>query len=141
MWPRTFELRLDAWANLRQQVQTQSAEAALTQINSWWARCPWRAYHLLWDDRAEWPDPWELLSDNIYCDVARGLGILYTISLLNHADLTDAELVLTNEGHNLVLVCQRKYILNWDTDAIVNTNRKLEIKQCLTQHQVQQKYN
>lgn len=141
MWPKTFELRLDAWASLRQQIQTQSAEAALTQINSWWFRCPWRAYHLHWDDRAEWPDPWELLSDNIYCDVARGLGILYTISLLNHADLTDAELVLTDEGHNLVLVCQRKYILNWDTDTIVNTNRKLEIKQCLTQHQVQQKYN
>lgn len=141
MWPRTFELRLDAWANLRQQLQALPAQQALTQINSWWFQTPWRAYHLHWDDQTDWPDPWELLSDNIYCDVARGLGILYTISLLNHADLTDAELVLTNEGHNLVLVCQRKYILNWDTDTIVNTNRKLEIKRCLTQHQVQQKYN
>jgi hypothetical protein len=141
MWPQTFELRLDAWANLRQQIQSLSAPQALTQINDWWFRTPWRAYHLHWDDQADWPDPWELLSDNIYCDVARGLGILYTISLLNHADLTDAELVLTNEGHNLVQVCQRKYILNWDKDTIVNTNRKLEIKRCLTQHQVQQKYN
>ena len=141
MWPRTFELRLDAWANLRQQLQALPAQQALTQINDWWFQTPWRAYHLHWDDQADWPDPWELLSDDIYCDVARGLGILYTISLLNHADLTDAELVLTDEGHNLVLVCQRKYILNWDTDTIVNTNRKLEIKRCLTQHQVQQKYN
>jgi hypothetical protein len=141
MWPRTFELRLDAWANLRQQLQALPAQQALTQINDWWFQTPWRAYHLHWDDQADWPDPWELLSDDIYCDVARGLGILYTISLLNHADLTDAELVLTDEGHNLVLVCQRKYILNWDTDTIVNTNRKLEIKRCLTQPQVQQKYN
>jgi hypothetical protein len=141
MWPRTFELRLDAWANLRQQLRALPAQQALTQINDWWFQTPWRAYHLHWDDQADWPDPWELLSDDIYCDVARGLGILYTISLLNHADLTDAELVLTDEGHNLVLVCQRKYILNWDTDTIVNTNRKLEIKRCLTQHQVQQKYN
>lgn len=141
MWPRTFELRLDAWANLRQQIQSLPPEQALTQINTWWFDCPWRPYHLHWDDQSDWPDPWQLLSDNIYCDVARGLGILYTISLLNHADLTDAELVLTQEGHNLVLVCQRKYILNWDTDTIVNTNHKLEIKRCLTQHQVQQKYN
>lgn len=141
MWPRTFELRLDAWASLRQQIQSLPAEQALTQINAWWFDCPWRPYHLHWDDLPDWPDPWELLSDNIYCDVARGLGILYTISLLNHADLADAELVLTDEGHNLVLACQRKYILNWDTDTIVNTNRKLEIKRCLTQHQVQQKYN
>jgi hypothetical protein len=33
-----------------------------------------------------WPDPWQLLSDDVYCEVARGLGILYTITLLDRAD-------------------------------------------------------
>jgi len=141
MWQKTFQLRLDAWANLRNQIQNQDAETALTTVNSWWFQCPWRAYHLHWDDQSTWPDPWELLSDNLFCDVARGLGILYTISLLDHPDLTDAELVLTAEGHNLVLVNKRKYILNWDPETIVNTNHKLEIKKCLTQIQVQNKYN
>ena len=141
MWPLTFEQRLHAWGVLRESVQHASLDQALAEINSWWFYAPWRAYHLHWDDQPKWPDPWELLSDNIYCDVARGLGILYTISLLDHADLTDAELVLTQQGHNLVLVGQRKYILNWDRDTIVNTNHELEIKQHLTQKQVQQKYN
>jgi hypothetical protein len=141
MWPNTFQLRLDAWADLRTQNQTRDIESALHDINRWWFQVPWRPYHLHWDDRDTWPDPWELLSDNLYCDVARALGMLYTISLLDHADLTDAELVLTETGHNLVLVSKRKYILNWDRDRIVNTNQKLEIKQCLTQRQVQDKYN
>lgn len=141
MWPKTFQLRLDAWASLRQQIQNESAEQALTTINQWWFQTPWRAYHLHWDDQETWPDPWELLSDNLYCDVARGLGIMYTISLLDHADLTDAELVLTDEGHNLVLVDKRKYILNWDAENIVNTNHNTRIKKILTQSQVQQKYN
>lgn len=141
MWPLTFEQRLHAWGVLRESVQHASLDQALAEINSWWFYAPWRAYHLHWDDQPKWPDPWELLSDNIYCDVARGLGILYTISLLDHADLTDAELILTQQGHNLVLVGQRKYILNWDRDTIVNTNHELEIKQHLTQKQVQQKYN
>lgn len=141
MWPKTFQLRLDAWANLRQQIQTDNAELALTKINSWWFHSPWRAYHLHWDDQLTWPDPWELLSDNLYCDVARGLGILYTISLLDHPALTDAELVFTDEGNNLVLVCKRKYILNWDPETIVNTNQDIKIKKILTQSQVQQKYN
>ena len=141
MWPKTFQLRLDAWANLRQQIQNDSAEQAMIAINQWWFQTPWRAYHLHWDDQETWPDPWELLSDNLYCDVARGLGILYTISLLDHPDLTDAELVLTDEGHNLVLVDKRKYILNWATENIVNTNHKLEIKKRLTQRQMQDKYN
>jgi hypothetical protein len=61
--------------------------------------------------------------------------------LLDREDLTDAELVLTDEGHNLVLVSKRKYILNWDAENILNTNHKLEIKKCLTQSQVQEKYN
>ena len=141
MWPRTFAERLSAWHQLRQQVQTADVESALQTINSWWFQTPWRAYHLHWDDLPTWPDPWQLLSDDMYCPLARGLGILYTISLLDHADLTDAELVLTSEGHNLVLVNKRKYILNWDPDSIVNTNHKLEIKRQLTQNQVQNKYN
>ena len=141
MWPKTFQLRLDSWATLRSQSRNLKPELALEAINAWWFQAPWRAYHLHWDDRDTWPDPWELLSDNLYCDVARGLGILYTISLLDHADLTDAELVLTSEGHNLVLVNKRKYILNWDQDIVVNTNQEIEIKQQLTQRQVQNKYN
>jgi len=141
MWPKTFQLRLDAWAHLRKQCQNQNAETVLTNINQWWFQTPWRAYHLHWDDQDVWPDPWQLLSDNLYCDVARGLGILYTISLLDHADLTDAELVLTDEGHNLVLVDKRKYILNWNEKNIVNTNHKLEIKQQLTQRWAQKKYS
>jgi hypothetical protein len=141
MWPKTFQLRLDSWATLRSQSRNLKPELALEAINAWWFQAPWRAYHLHWDDRDTWPDPWELLSDNLYCDVAKGLGILYTISLLDHADLTDAELVLTSEGHNLVLVNKRKYILNWDQDIVVNTNQEIEIKQQLTQRQVQNKYN
>ena len=141
MWPKTFQLRLDAWAHLRDQCQQIDPDTALKKINSWWCTAPWRAYHLHWDDQETWPDPWELLSDNLYCDVARGLGILYTISLLDHPDLADAELVLTTEGHNLVLVNKRKYILNWEPGTIVNTNHELEIKRQLTQSQVQNKYN
>jgi hypothetical protein len=141
MWQKTFSDRLEAWTTLRDQTQKLDPETVLKQINSWWFRAPWRAYHLHWDDQPTWPDPWQLLSDNLYCDVARGLGILYTISLLDREDLTDAELVLTDEGHNLVLVNKRKYILNWDAENIVNTNHKLEIKKCLTQSQVQKKYN
>ena len=140
MWPKTFQLRLDAWANLRTQAQSQDAETALTTINSWWFQCPWRAYHLHWDDQPTWPDPWELLSDNLFCDVARGLGILYTITLLEREDLMSAELVLTEQGHNLVRLTQTKYILNWERNIIVNTNLEVKVKRQLTQKQIQARY-
>ena len=140
MWPRDFSERLESWAQLRQQCQTLNPEPALIKINHWWFQTPWTAYHLHWDDQADWPDPWQLLDDNIFCEVARGLGILYTITLLERADITSAELVLTKTGHNLVLVDKSKYILNWDKSTIVNINPEATIVKKLTQLQVSEKY-
>jgi hypothetical protein len=140
MWPNTFEQRLDAWAWLRNQVQQLDTQSTLKYINTWWYNCPWRPYYLHWDDQPNWPNPWQLLSDNHYCDLARGLGILYTITLLDRADLVDATLVLTESGDNLVLVDKSKYILNWDKDTVVNTIQAVNIKKQLTQQQVKQQY-
>jgi len=141
MWPATFAGRLESWYSMRQQCQVLPVESVLENINSWWSQTPWQPYYLHWDDLADWPDPWTLLNDNVYCDLARALGILYTISLLDRADLTDADLVLTQDGHNLVLVDKSKYILNWNPDTIVNTNQEIQIKRHLSQSQIKQQYN
>ncbi len=138
MWPRTFDERLAGWMQLRQQAALADAESALIAINSWWFQTPWRAYHLHWDDQADWPDPWQLLSDNLYCPLARGLGILYTITLLDRPDLQDAVLVEVGSD-NLVLINREKYILNWDQDTIVNTSpRVLNSWHSVTQEQIKQ---
>jgi hypothetical protein len=140
MWPTAFANRLESWNRLRDQCYSGPLDSALVDINSWWFGVPWKPYYLHWDDQLNWPDPWQLLSDNHYCDVARGLGILYTITLLDRADLADATLVLTETGDNLVLVNKSKYILNWDRDTIVNTIQATNIKKQLTQQQVKQQY-
>lgn len=140
MWANNFTTRLTSWNQLREQAQLLPVEQALELINAWWFNVPWKPYYLHWDDQEIWPDPWQILSDNIYCDLARGLGILYTITLLDRADLTSATLVLTEQGDNLVLVENLKYILNWDRDTIVNTNQEVKIKQQLTQQAVKQQY-
>jgi hypothetical protein len=129
MWPQTFDARLASWTFLREQCQYLPVESALARINDWWFRAPWQPYYLHWDDQLSWPDPWQLLSDNVYCEVARGLGILYTITLLDRADMAPAHLVLTDAGHNLVLVTKEKYILNWNATTIVNTIQAGTIRQ------------
>lgn len=136
-----FESRLDSWNQLRNRVKHLPKQEALEAINSWWFSMPWTAYHLHWDDQSSWPDPWELLSDNIFCEVARGLGIMYTITLLDRADMMSAELVLTKEGYNLVLVDKSKYILNWDKTTIVNIIPEVnKVKKRLMYADVKQHY-
>ena len=139
MWPRDFSERLESWAQLRQQCQKLDSEPALIKINTWWFQTPWTAYHLHWDDQSEWPDPWQLLSDNQYCPVARGLGIMYTISMLDREDLQDAQMI-EYQSDNLVLVSQEKYILNWDPDQVVNISLgKSKPRRQVSQEQIKQK--
>ena len=141
MWASTFAGRLESWYGMRQKCHALSVESTLITINSWWCTTPWQPYYLHWDDQPAWPDPWQLLNDNVYCDLARALGILYTISLLDRADLTDATLVLTLDGHNLVVVDKSKYILNWSPDTVVNTSQAIKIRKQLSQSQIKQQYN
>ena len=136
MWPATFDNRLASWAQLRDHTHALPLEQALITINQWWFNSPWRPYYLHWDDVKTWPDPWQLLSDNVYCDLARGLGIVYTISMLDRGDMTPATLVLTEDGTNLVQVAKEKYILNWEADQIVNTFQEVKIKKQYQQEQI-----
>jgi hypothetical protein len=140
MWPATFDQRLLEWRQLRIECQSQTLDECLLTINHWWFRTPWAGHSLHWDDCPEWPDPWQLLSEDRFCSLARGLGMLYTICLLQRSDLGDAELVECNQD-NLVLVQNRKYILNWDPDEIVNIplesyNRRRRITQQHIQSQI-----
>jgi hypothetical protein len=121
MWHTQFERRLESWHDLRRQSCSQDPLTLLQNINSWWHQTPWCPYHLHWDDRDTWPDPWQLLSDNIYCDLARALGIMYTIVLTERTDLCNSSIIQT-ETANLVQVDQGKYILNWGRDIVLNTS-------------------
>ncbi len=138
MWPKTFSDRLRSWTDLRNRCQSSTMEDALVDINQWWFQTPWIPYHLHWDDRAQWPDPWQLLDDNLFCPLARGLGILYTISILNRPDMQDAVLTEVN-GDNLVQLCRGKYILNWDPEQIVNINlSRSKVRNSISQEQIKQ---
>jgi hypothetical protein len=126
MWHTTFSKRLEDWRNLRLECQGLPLDSALSKINQWWFGAPWSAYYLHWDDQLEWPNPWDLLNDNVYCDLAKSLGIMYTVMLIEHTDVVSCEIIDTNES-NLVSVNKEKYILNWDPIAIVNSLPEIKI--------------
>ena len=138
MWPKNFANRLESWNNLRLQAAAADLDSAAAMINSWWFKIPWKAYHLHWDDYEKWPDPWQLLSDDMYCPLARGLGILYTITMVDRPDLQDAVLAEV-DSDNLVLVNKKKYILNWDPEQMLNiTLGHFKPHHSITQEQIQQ---
>jgi len=119
MWCANYQDRLLQWADLREQCRGQGIEQALISINDWWLQSPWQPYYLHWDDSQTWPDPWDLLSDNVFCGLARALGIVYTIMLMEHKKIHEVSLIQTQDD-NLVQVNSGKYILNWTAGELLN---------------------
>lgn len=117
MWPVSFEERLQQWNKLREDVTSLPLTTQLQTINDWWFCAPMINRNLSWDSHRDWPGPWDLLAEDRWCDLARAVGIVYTINMID-VD-TDVMLTQCQEG-NLVLVEQGKYILNWAPGELLN---------------------
>jgi len=118
IWCHTFEDRLRAWHDLRQQISRTELDAALLMTNDWWWQAPMvtRSIDL---DVDLWPGPWELLAEAAFSDVARALAMSYTVLMAHRSDIQELDIIAV-AGDNLVRVNGGKYIVNWRPGSIVN---------------------
>jgi len=121
MWKTSYDERLADWYNLRQAVQQLNQHDQLLLINDWWYQSPVVPRVINWTQEDTWPNPWELLTNKGYCELARALGIVYTLMLLEQPLHSDLKIVFTGQD-NLVLVDGGKYILNWAPGEMLNTH-------------------
>lgn len=117
MWPQTFEERLQEWHALRSSLGSTLDHDNLLAINRWWFRAPIINQTLHVTAIETWPDPWSLLSQSGYCDLARSLGMIYTVAITYPTQRDRLVLYHTNQG-NLVVVDRGAYILNWYPTSI-----------------------
>ena len=66
-----------------------------------------------------------MIEENCYCDLAKCLGIVYTLHLSSHGKNLDFEIRVyknkkTRQLYNLVYLHQGKYVLNFIEGEIVN---------------------
>ena len=136
MWQNFWNLRvndrLTQWKDFRHQLDRLPLESAVVELNNMWSTAPFVNYNLDPSDPKSWPAPWELLAENYWCDVAKALGIAYTIYFSSHK-LTPIEIRVYYDykdktRHSLVWLDNGKYILNYWPYEIVNT-KQIEEKQ------------
>lgn len=111
-WPQQFEDRLREWNDLRQRCHGLPVQDCLLAVNDWWMQTPLSTQHIAWEDWDEWPSPWELLSDNTWCELTRSIGIVYTLGLLFREDIESVYVIDSNEGI-MVDVLSAKYFLGY----------------------------
>ena len=136
MWQNFWNLRVNdrlaEWKDFRHQLDRLPLESAVVELNNMWSTAPFVNYNLDPSDPNTWPDPWTLLAENYWCDVAKSLGIAYTIYFSSHK-LTPMEIRVYYDykdktRHCVAWLDNGKYILNYWPYEIVNT-KQIEEKQ------------
>lgn len=124
MWKLPPADRLEHWKRFRREIDSMTFEAALEQVAKFWNRAPFTPFYLEHDQPQNWPDPWTLIAENCYCDLAKALGIVYTLHLSNHKDHNISLRIYRRSGtfhqYNLVWINNGKYVLNLESEEVVN---------------------
>ena len=120
-----FEARLRSWYDLSKSLENADTETKCLEIDKWWQNAPLVNHHLHPFDVGNWPGPWDLINENTYCNVARGLGMIYTLLLTG---VTDVDFVTATDDNSedfvLVLVDNAKYVLNYWPNTVLSNNLK-----------------
>ncbi len=129
-----YEARLSDWYDLRVRLEDSSLEEKCVEIDKWWQKAPLVTHHLHILDSENWPDPWQLLVENTYDEVARALGMCYTLLLLGENNMEIAE--ATDETGNdvvIVLVDNAKYVMNYYPNMVLSiTSSDFKVKRIVS---------
>lgn len=128
--------RLAHWKTFRNQLDVMSLPQALKATQQLWQTCPFTPFYLTVDQPSSWPNPWDLIIENYYCDLAKCLGIVYTLYLSNHKNMLDPEIRVYYDTHthyqyHIAYFADGKYVLNLIDNELVNKeqiNQELKLK-------------
>jgi hypothetical protein len=117
----TYDARLKSWYNLRHRIENTDTQTKCVEVDAWWQKAPMVNHYLHQQDTKNWPGPWDLLVDNTYCTLARGLGMYYTLALVG---VQAIDFVLGKDDNDaevsLVTVDNAKYILNYYPNTVLS---------------------
>ncbi len=116
--------RILKWREWRNSLAPLTFDECLKEVAVAWAKAPLVNHYLTPDDINEWPNPWHLINDNIYCDLGIALGMFYSIALCDNPNISDnirIEIYKSVDGWiNLCSIDQGLYMLNWAPRSVVN---------------------
>jgi hypothetical protein len=140
MFKLSFNDRIARWKKFREKLNSFTLEQSCYATIEFWHTCPFCPYYLQYENYQTWPDPWQLIQENYYCDLAKCLGIVYTLYLTSHQGNLHPEIRVYNDpttryNYHIAYLCDGKYVLNLIEGEVVNKehiNQKLKLKYCYT---------
>lgn len=120
-----YEARLKSWYDLRKSLEDSDIKTSCLAIDNWWQKAPLVNHYLHPNDIDNWPGPWDLLVENNYCQISRGLGMVYTLQLVGIKDIDFCIAIDDNsEECALVMVDSAIYVMNYYPNTVISNNSK-----------------
>ena len=114
--------RLIEWRKFRDSLE--NSQDPLTSVAELWARAPFVNSYLNPTDAKSWPDPWHLVMDGKFDDLAIVLGMLYTVKLTQRFTNTHCEIHMStsekNSDRRFFLIVENLHVLNLEPRKSAN---------------------
>lgn len=120
MFNKTYEERLVAWSLFRSTLEN-SATPIQDVIDYYTATPTVSIYTDPWA-RETWPNPWELIHENQYCDFCRILGYCYTLQLTERFKYSNFEIHISTSqvlAYHYLLYVDNETVLGYDSKKSV----------------------
>jgi|TARA_B100000035_G_scaffold310546_1_gene318534 hypothetical protein len=112
MFPNNYFQRLELWRNLRTKIETASSPFDI--VFDFWNSVPTDSISADPYDKNSWPDPWEMIKENTYCEFGKILAIMYTLQLTERFSQATFEIHITLDKDKSRFV----YLLSVDNTTI-----------------------
>ena len=118
MFDKKYEDRLSAWREFRERLECSSDPIQLAV--DYYKNAPLVSMSVDPYTPSNWPDPWELIAENLYCDFGKILGICYSLQLTDCLSHESFEIHITQDREKsaiyyLLFVGNRVIGFNGDT--------------------------
>ena len=106
--------RLIKWKQFRDSVETSNSP--LEDVANFWSHAPFVSPYLPPSNPTSWPDPWQLIADGRFDELAIVIGMLYTIKLTQRFMDSKCEI------HTTILSKEKEpiYMLIIDDQQVIN---------------------
>jgi len=121
MFDKKYEDRLRAWSDFRSSLKTH--EDPIQSTIDFYNKAPLVNMQVDPYDQSMWPNPWELLKDNGYCEFGIILGIGYTLQLSSLFLEHESEIHISTDKAN----SEVKYLL-YIGDTVIGYDRNKAVK-------------
>ena len=129
-----YEERLLEWSNFRKSLE--SSNDPLQDVIDYYNQFPQVSIHTDPYSKETWPDPWELIHENEYCEYCILLGMCYTLQLTDRFSGVKFEIHITldeDNSHHYYLLHVGDRVLGYNKEKHINAT---EIKQNLISQSV-----